>query len=96
MSKRSPRALIQPTRHTGPAAANPRPPNPRTPQHHANEHPNRQVASFKLRQLVAAHGSTLTDLYGIGPSAAARLIGDIVGRAGPAQRVRTWLAESTA
>jgi transposase len=41
-----------------------------------------RAADKQLRQLVTAHGSSLTDLYGIGPSEAARLIGDI-------SRVRT-------
>jgi transposase len=36
-----------------------------------------RAADKQLRQLVAAHGSSLTDLYGIGPSGAARLLGDI-------------------
>jgi transposase len=44
-----------------------------------------RAADKQLRQLVAAHGSTLTDLYGIGPSGAARLIGDI----GDIRRFRT-------
>ncbi|MET8361925.1 IS110 family transposase [Micromonospora sp. NPDC005171] len=34
-------------------------------------------ADKQLRQLVTDHGSTLTELYGIGPSGAARQIGDI-------------------
>jgi transposase len=36
-----------------------------------------RAADKQLRQLVTAHGSTLTSLHGIGPSGAARLIGDI-------------------
>jgi transposase len=36
-----------------------------------------RAADKQLRQLVSEHGSTLTSLYGIGPSGAARLIGDI-------------------
>jgi transposase len=38
-----------------------------------------RAADKQLRQLVTEHGSTLTELYGIGPSGAARLIGDIGG-----------------
>ncbi|HEY3003766.1 MAG TPA: transposase, partial [Kribbellaceae bacterium] len=44
-----------------------------------------RAADKQLRQLVADHGSTLTDLQGIGPSGAARLIGDI----GDIRRFRT-------
>ncbi|MFD0578111.1 IS110 family transposase [Dactylosporangium darangshiense] len=44
-----------------------------------------RAADKQLRQLVAAHGSTLPDLYGIGPSGAARLLGDI----GDISRFRT-------
>jgi transposase len=36
-----------------------------------------RAADKQLRQLVTEHGSTLTSLHGIGPSGAARLIGDI-------------------
>jgi transposase len=36
-----------------------------------------RAADKQLRQLVTEHGSTLTELHGIGPSGAARLIGDI-------------------
>ncbi|MFC5001757.1 transposase, partial [Dactylosporangium cerinum] len=36
-----------------------------------------RAADKQLRQLVTEHGSTLTGLHGIGPSGAARLIGDI-------------------
>jgi Transposase IS116/IS110/IS902 family len=36
-----------------------------------------RAADKHLRQLVTEHGSTLTELHGIGPSGAARLIGDI-------------------
>lgn len=34
-------------------------------------------ADKELRQLIAEHGSTLTDLYGIGPAGAARLLADV-------------------
>ena len=44
-----------------------------------------RAADKHLHQLLAAYGSSLTDLYGIGPSAAARLIGDI----GDIRRFRT-------
>ena len=44
-----------------------------------------RAADKQLRQLTTAHGSTLTDLHGIGPSGAARLIGDI----GDIRRFRT-------
>lgn len=44
-----------------------------------------RAADKHLRQLVAAAGSTLTDLHGIGPSGATRLIGDI----GTIDRFRT-------
>ena len=44
-----------------------------------------RAADKQLRQLITAHGSTLTDLHGIGPSGAARLIGDI----GDIRRFRT-------
>ncbi|SCL28588.1 Transposase [Micromonospora rhizosphaerae] len=44
-----------------------------------------RAADKQLRQLVAAYGSSLTDLYGIGPSGAARLLGDI----GDIRRFRT-------
>jgi transposase len=36
-----------------------------------------RAADKQLRQLVTEHGSTLTELHGIGPAGAARLIGDI-------------------
>jgi transposase len=36
-----------------------------------------RAADKQLRQLVTEHGSTLTELHGIGPSGAARLIGDV-------------------
>jgi transposase len=44
-----------------------------------------KAADKQLRQLVAAAGSTLSDLNGIGPSGAARLIGDV----GDISRFRT-------
>jgi transposase len=44
-----------------------------------------RAADKQLRRLITAHGSTLTDLHGIGPSGAARLIGDI----GDIRRFRT-------
>ncbi|WP_327007596.1 IS110 family transposase [Dactylosporangium sp. NBC_01737] len=44
-----------------------------------------RAADKHLHQLLAAYGSTLTELYGIGSSAAARLIGDI----GDIRRFRT-------
>ena len=44
-----------------------------------------RAADKQLRQLVTEHGSSLTELYGIGPSGAARLIGDI----GDIHRFRT-------
>jgi transposase len=44
-----------------------------------------RAADKQLHQLLAAYGSTLTSLYGIGPSAAARLLGDI----GDISRFRT-------
>jgi transposase len=44
-----------------------------------------RAADKQLHQLLAAYGSSLTDLYGIGPSAAARLLGDI----GDISRFRT-------
>jgi transposase len=45
-----------------------------------------------LRQLVAAAGSSLTELNGIGPSGAARLIGDIanIGRFRTAAHFASW------
>jgi transposase len=45
-----------------------------------------------LRQLVAAAGSSVTDLNGIGPSGAARLIGDIgdIGRFSTAAHFASW------
>ena len=48
-----------------------------------------RAADKQLRQLVAAAGSSLTDLNGIGPSCAARLIGDI----GDIGRFRTAAAD---
>jgi transposase len=49
-------------------------------------------ADKQLRQLVKASGSTLTDLNGIGPSGAARLIGDIanIGRFRTAAHFASW------
>ncbi|WP_330186332.1 transposase [Dactylosporangium sp. AC04546] len=44
-----------------------------------------RAADKQLHQLLTAYGSSLTDLYGIGPSAAARLLGDI----GDISRFRT-------
>ncbi|MEU7873303.1 transposase [Dactylosporangium sp. NPDC049140] len=44
-----------------------------------------RAADKQLHHLLAAYGSTLTELYGIGPSAAARLLGDI----GDIRRFRT-------
>ncbi|MEU4321170.1 IS110 family transposase [Nocardia fluminea] len=36
-----------------------------------------KTADKELRRLVAEHGSTVTDLYGIGPAGAARLLADV-------------------
>jgi transposase len=51
-----------------------------------------RTADKQLRQLVAAAGSSLTDLNGIGPSGAARLIGDItdIGRFRTAAHFASW------
>ena len=51
-----------------------------------------RAADKQLRQLVAAAGSTLRDLNGIGPSGAARLIGDIadIGRFRTAAHFASW------
>ncbi|MEN3615840.1 IS110 family transposase [Plantactinospora sp. ZYX-F-223] len=51
-----------------------------------------RAADKQLRQLVADHGSTLTELHGIGPSGAARLIGDIadIHRFGTAAHFASW------
>jgi len=51
-----------------------------------------RAADKQLRQLVAAAGSTLTDLNGIGPSGAARLIGDIadISRFRTAAHFASW------
>src|SRR3954469_14998755 len=51
-----------------------------------------RAADKQLRQLVAAAGSSVTDLNGIGPSGAARLIGDIgdVGRFRTAAHFASW------
>jgi transposase len=51
-----------------------------------------RAADKQLRQLVAAAGSSLTDLNGIGPSRAARLIGDIadIGRFRTAAHFASW------
>jgi transposase len=51
-----------------------------------------RAADKQLRQLVAAAGSSLTDLNGIGPSGAARLIGDIgdIGRFPTAAHFASW------
>jgi transposase len=38
---------------------------------------NIKAADKDLKQLVAAHGSTLTELHGIGPAGAARLLADV-------------------
>jgi transposase len=51
-----------------------------------------RAADKQLRQLVSAAGSSLRDLNGIGPSGAARLIGDIgdVARFGSAAHFASW------
>jgi transposase len=51
-----------------------------------------RAADKQLRQLVAAAGSSLTELNGIGPSGAARLIGDIatIGRFRTAAHFASW------
>jgi transposase len=38
---------------------------------------NMKAADRDLKELVAAHGSTLTELHGIGPAGAARLLADV-------------------
>jgi transposase len=51
-----------------------------------------RAADKQLRQLVTAAGSSLTDLNGIGPSGAARLIGDIanIARFGTVAHFASW------
>jgi transposase len=51
-----------------------------------------RAADKQLRQLVTANGSSLTELNGIGPSGAARLIGDIatIGRFRTAAHFASW------
>jgi transposase len=51
-----------------------------------------RAADKQLRQLVTAARSSLTDLNGIGPSGAARLIGDIadIARFGSAAHFASW------
>ena len=51
-----------------------------------------RAADKQLRQLVKTSGSSLTDLNGIGPSGAARLIGDItdIRRFGSASHFASW------
>ncbi|GAA0731125.1 hypothetical protein GCM10010199_47250 [Dactylosporangium roseum] len=51
-----------------------------------------RAADKQLCQLVTANGSSLTDLNGIGPSGAARLIGDIgdIGRFRTAAQFASW------
>jgi transposase len=51
-----------------------------------------RAADKQLRQLVTAAGSSLTDLNGIGPSSASRLIGDIgdIGRFRTAAHFASW------
>ena len=51
-----------------------------------------KVADQQLRRLVAAAGSSLTDLNGIGPSTAARLIGDVgdIDRFATAAHFASW------
>ncbi|HLL64383.1 MAG TPA: IS110 family transposase [Micromonosporaceae bacterium] len=51
-----------------------------------------RVADKQLRQLVTANGSSLTELNGIGPSGAARLIGDIgdIARFRTAAHFASW------
>jgi transposase len=51
-----------------------------------------RAANKQLRQLVTANGSSLGDLNGIGPSGAARLIGDIgdIGRFPTAAHFASW------
>lgn len=51
-----------------------------------------KAANKELRELVAATGSTLLDLNGIGPSGAARLLGDIgdVSRFPPRGHFASW------
>ena len=67
--------------------------------HDRIDHPHRTQAldhfvrtSKQLRQLVAAGGSSLVELNGIGPSGAARLIGDIadIGRFRTAAHFASW------
>jgi transposase len=51
-----------------------------------------KTADTELRELVASTGSTLLELFGIGPSSAARLLGDIgdVGRFADRGRFASW------
>ncbi|MFL6116287.1 MAG: transposase [Catenulispora sp.] len=51
-----------------------------------------KAADQQLRRLVAAAGSSLTDLNGIGPSTAARLIGDVgdIDRFATAAHLASW------
>jgi transposase len=51
-----------------------------------------KAADVELRELVAATGSTLLELFGIGPSSAARLLGDIgdIGRFADKGRFASW------
>jgi transposase len=51
-----------------------------------------KAATAELRELVAASGSTLMELTGIGPSGAARLLGDIanIGRFADKGRFASW------
>jgi len=51
-----------------------------------------KAADKQLRQLVAAAGSSLPELNGIGPSSAARLIGDVgdIGRFATAAHFASW------
>ncbi|MEU4522598.1 transposase [Amycolatopsis sp. NPDC024027] len=50
------------------------------------------TANTELGELVASTGSTLLELFGIGPSSAARLLGDIgdVGRFADKGRFASW------
>ncbi|WP_052393745.1 IS110 family transposase [Kutzneria sp. 744] len=51
-----------------------------------------KAANVELRELVIASGSTLMELTGIGPSSAARLVGDIgdIGRFSDKGRFASW------
>ncbi len=51
-----------------------------------------KTADTELRELITATGSTLLELYGIGPSSAARLLGDIgdIGRFADRGRFASW------